>query len=100
MGLATITAIADCSAGEPGGPQVVVMRGRNPAAQPVTRRTLVRFSALRGVYGAPPVDSYPQQTQVRVALPPAQPTMPNPCAGVPDNAWCSGDQVAPGVTIA
>lgn len=31
---------------------------------------------------------YPYATDVNVSLPPAQATMPNPCAGVPANAWC------------
>jgi hypothetical protein len=34
---------------------------------------------------------YPQPTGVIMhPLPGGLPTMPNPCAGVPDNAWCSG----------
>ncbi len=34
---------------------------------------------------------YPQQTAVVMhPLPPNLPTMPDPCNGVPDNAWCSG----------
>jgi hypothetical protein len=50
----------------------------------------------------PPVDNYPQQTGVSLAswsTADSQPTMPNPCQNVPDNAWCSGGQVATGVTI-
>ena len=32
---------------------------------------------------------YPGLTRVTAAAPPAQPSMPDPCAGVPANAWCS-----------
>lgn len=34
------------------------------------------------------VAHYPRQTHVVMAPLPAQPTMPNPCAGVPSNPWC------------
>ena len=37
----------------------------------------------------PPDSKYPPQTGVRLApLPSGLPTMSNPCAGVPSNAWC------------
>jgi hypothetical protein len=45
------------------------------------------------VPGAPPVDNYPQPTSPDLAPfsnAESQPAMPNPCTGVPDNAWCSG----------
>ena len=32
--------------------------------------------------------NYPTVTGVPMTLPPPQPTMPDPCAGVPANAWC------------
>jgi hypothetical protein len=36
---------------------------------------------------------YPQPTGVVMhPLPKSLPTMPNPCSGVPDNAWCSGGE--------
>ncbi len=38
--------------------------------------------------------SYPRRT--KIVLPPltTQKTMPNPCKGVPDNAWCvNGDPI-------
>jgi hypothetical protein len=39
----------------------------------------------------PPGTTYPQPTAVIMhPLPKYLPTMPNPCSGVPDNAWCSG----------
>ncbi|HEX6548840.1 MAG TPA: hypothetical protein VF134_08880 [Candidatus Dormibacteraeota bacterium] len=31
---------------------------------------------------------YPRTTGVTLSMPPPQPTMPNPCAGVPPNPWC------------
>jgi hypothetical protein len=38
-----------------------------------------------------PTDKYPQPTGVTLhPLPSNLPTMPNPCVGVPDNAWCVG----------
>ncbi len=33
---------------------------------------------------------YPPYGKPAMQLPPAQKTMPNPCAGAPANAWCSG----------
>jgi Right handed beta helix region len=32
--------------------------------------------------------NYPTTTAIPMTLPPAQPTMPKPCAGVPANPWC------------
>ena len=37
-----------------------------------------------------PVDDYPRVSAVVLHRPPAQTTMPNPCAGVPVNPWCAG----------
>jgi hypothetical protein len=39
-----------------------------------------------------PGANYPTQTQVRMLPLQPQPSMPNPCAGAPDNSWCSGGQ--------
>jgi hypothetical protein len=38
----------------------------------------------------PPVpgEEYPRSTQVKLLPLPPQPTMPNPCEGVPYNTWC------------
>ncbi len=33
--------------------------------------------------------SYPRRTQVSLAVLPRQPSMPDPCAGVPENPWCN-----------
>ena len=44
-----------------------------------------------GFGGCPPGARYPQPTAVVMhALPATLPTMPDPCSGVPDNAWCAG----------
>jgi len=41
-------------------------------------------------FGAcPPGAHYPQQTKIAILPLPAQPTMPDPCAGVPANPFCS-----------
>jgi hypothetical protein len=48
------------------------------------------------LFSCPPgtIANYPSPTDVVLKLPPAQPTMPSPCAGVPADPWCSG-----GVTV-
>ena len=44
-----------------------------------------------GFAGCPPGANYPKVTGVVVhPLPKSLPSMPNPCLGVPANAWCSG----------
>ncbi|MGO8872731.1 MAG: hypothetical protein ACLQPH_15260 [Acidimicrobiales bacterium] len=44
-----------------------------------------------GFGSCPAGASYPARTGVVMhPLPPGLPTMPDPCAGVPDNGWCSG----------
>ncbi|MGZ4127269.1 MAG: hypothetical protein ACXVEX_03900 [Actinomycetota bacterium] len=35
-----------------------------------------------------PIAHYPRATQVTLTMSPKQPTMPNPCKGVPQNPWC------------
>ena len=37
-----------------------------------------------------PTQNYPRKTQVALVPLPRQPTMPNPCKGVPRNQWCRG----------
>ena len=40
-----------------------------------------------------PTDNYPQVGTVTLKpLPSNLPTMPNPCVGVPNNAWCVSGQ--------
>ncbi|MFN2545747.1 MAG: hypothetical protein ABR600_14415, partial [Actinomycetota bacterium] len=38
--------------------------------------------------------AYPRPTKVKLHMPPPQPTMPNPCTGVPANPWCAGGHPA------
>jgi len=37
-----------------------------------------------------PLTHYPQTSAVKLRMPRSQPTMPNPCKGVPANPWCPG----------
>ena len=54
-----------------------------------TTRCSPRSSATRGLAPCPAGANYPPQTGVHLApLPQGLPTMTNPCAGVPSNAWC------------
>jgi hypothetical protein len=41
-----------------------------------------------------PGEDYPRSSEVKLMALPAQPTMPNPCAGVPANVWCGGAAAA------
>jgi hypothetical protein len=48
-----------------------------------------------GFGSCPAGAKYPQPTGVEMRpLPPELPSMPDPCAGVPDDAWCQGGKVA------
>jgi hypothetical protein len=40
---------------------------------------------------------YPQPIDPKILAIPAQATMPNPCEGVPDNAWCQGGRATTSV---
>jgi hypothetical protein len=48
----------------------------------------------------PPVINYPRTTGVSLHMPPAQPTMPDPCAGVPVNPWCPAAASKPRTLLA
>jgi hypothetical protein len=41
-----------------------------------------------------PGENYPRSTNVKLMPLPTQPSMRNPCAGVPANAWCTGAATA------
>jgi hypothetical protein len=41
-----------------------------------------------------PGEEYPRSSEVKLMALPPQPTMPNPCSGVPANAWCSTSAAA------
>jgi hypothetical protein len=42
-----------------------------------------------------PQATYPTTTKVVLHMPPAQETMPDPCAGVPTNPWCPAAATQP-----
>ncbi len=60
----------------------------SPAADPQFTAEVSCASGL--LASCPPLAaaSYPRATNIRLSLPAAQQTMPNPCAGVPANPWC------------
>jgi hypothetical protein len=66
----------------------------NPLGYPDAASTSVLAAqvgcATQALFTCPPnvVANYPRATQVVMAPLTAQPTMPNPCAGVPSNPWC------------
>jgi hypothetical protein len=41
------------------------------------------------------VAKYPKLTKVALQALPTQPTMPNPCVGVPRNPWCPKNSLTP-----
>ncbi len=59
-----------------------------PATDPVFTTQVACDSSL--LTNCPPLTTadYPRPTKFVLNLPPAQQTMPNPCAGVPANPWC------------
>jgi LPXTG-motif cell wall-anchored protein len=57
------------------------------------------FGPISPSCSVPVVSSYPPVTGVTILpIPFNQPTMPNPCAGVPKNPWCSGGALVPAST--
>ena len=77
------------------------LEAKQPVCGPLT--TSSNFSLTPGTLGGEllcntniagpgfcsPTDHYPRTGTVKMhPLPSSLPTMPNPCAGVPDNAWC------------
>jgi hypothetical protein len=42
-----------------------------------------------------PVSNYPRRTVVQMMALPPQPSMPDPCLGVPRNPWCPNNPVSP-----
>ena len=55
-----------------------------PLVAEVLCNTQLVLPCPSGIPGA----GYPRPTTVKLRMPPSQPTMPNPCAGVPANPWC------------
>ena len=71
--------------------------GPCPAASTGDSTVLIaQLACASGLFGQCPntaVANYPQQTAVTLLPLSHQDGMSNPCAGVPDNAWCSGGQL-------
>src|SRR5947208_10090385 len=57
---------------------------------------LICDAAIVGNCGIPGA-SYPATTKVTIKPVEPQPTMPNPCAGVPANPWCASAGPSQGV---
>ncbi|HWG63823.1 MAG TPA: hypothetical protein VG253_19210 [Streptosporangiaceae bacterium] len=66
-----------CNSPSPGSPDPAVVVEAECAAQ-----LLASCPSLPGLNYPRPAPTFP------LPMPPAQPTMPNPCAGVPANPWC------------
>src|SRR5579875_1405150 len=49
-----------------------------------------RIELSPGQSACPPATSYPRATRIVMHRLPRLPSMPNPCAGVPANPWCTG----------
>ncbi|MDQ6846871.1 MAG: right-handed parallel beta-helix repeat-containing protein [Candidatus Dormibacteraeota bacterium] len=61
---------------------------------------LAELVCASGIAGQCPAGvNYPQSTGVQLLKMSAQTTMPNPCAGVPDNPWCTGGQLTQPATF-
>jgi hypothetical protein len=61
-----------------------------PSSDPTFTMQIACASSLLVSCPSTTAANYPKPTNVVLKLPPAQPTMPNPCAGVPADPWCSG----------
>lgn len=60
----------------------------------------VQAACDAGLIACPPGTTYPKQTAVHMMPLSNQPTMPNPCAGVPANPWCpSGRSISPRIAL-
>ena len=66
--------------------------GSTYMGEPLASPVFAQFACAAEHYSTPcPTGvgaNYPTDTGAPMTLPPPQPTMPNPCAGVPANAWC------------
>jgi hypothetical protein len=61
-----------------------------PSTDPSFTGQIVCASSLLIDCPSSPAANYAKPTNIQLKMPPAQQTMPNPCAGVPANPWCSG----------
>ena len=76
-------------------PQLIQSGPYNPCGQPnagesgaLTAEALCNTQLLFACPPNAPAASYPHAGDVVLHMSPAQPTMPDPCAGVPANPWC------------
>ena len=76
---------------EPANIQTAAVDGKPCGKQGTSiDRNLVLQLTCAAEFGAcPPGAHYPKQTKIAILPLPAQPTMPDPCAGVPANRFCS-----------
>ena len=65
-----------------------------PSTDPAFTGQIFCASSLLIDCPASPAANYAKPTSVVLKLPPPQQTMPNPCARVPANPWCSGQVTA------
>ena len=61
----------------------------NGNPDPLLTSEILCATQLVGPCPTLPGANYPRATTVTLHMPPPQATMPNPCAGVPANPWCS-----------
>jgi hypothetical protein len=66
----------------------------NPLASPLGAQVACD-SQLLGPCPATTVANYPRRTTVQLMPLPAQPSMPDPCVGVPANPWCPNNSPNP-----
>ena len=64
----------------------------NTGPDPVLTAQVLCATQLLAPCPSAPTASYPRPTTVKLHMPPPQPSMPNPCQDVPDNAWCQSGQ--------
>jgi hypothetical protein len=64
----------------------------NGSSDPVLTSELLCATQLVAPCPNLPDANYPRATNVVLKMPPAQPSMKNPCQDVPDNLWCQGGQ--------
>jgi hypothetical protein len=82
-----------------GGPCPATQPGSDPDAV-----LIAQLACASGIFAqcpTTPAANYPQNTGVTLLTLAKQVTMPNPCAGVPDNPWCAAGVLvtAPGTTV-
>ena len=67
----------------------------DPLTSPLGAQVACATGFLQGLTAAfppcpPGPTNYPKKTKVKLVPLPRETSMPNPCAGVPGNAWCAG----------